>query len=289
MAPNYSQRLKEHHIAVENTSYDSLVNDVKVLLKQHARGKPSRITLSMETAALLESVTPGAGVKETSARKVSSPPDDSTAIAEEPPMASAKEKTEMSMDKTPSETAFVETLEAIAGEIAACCKCPLSGTRHNTVPGEGDPHAHLVFVGEAPGESEDKQGRPFVGRAGQLLSDIITKGMKLIREDVYICNVLKCRPPENRTPNPEEVMLCEPYLLRQLAVIQPKVICALGGVAAQTLLKTNAPIFRLRGQWHDYHGIPLRVTYHPAYLLRNPPDKAKAWEDVQEIMRFMKE
>lgn len=275
---------------MEHTSYDSLMKDMFTLLKQHARGKPLRITLSMETAALLQSLTPEVPERGDSVAKTVAKPDDAPEMVQEVPETSMEDETEMSgKDDTDLTPPSGETLEVIAAEIATCCKCPLSGTRHNTVPGEGDPHASLVFVGEAPGESEDKQGRPFVGRAGQLLTDIITKGMKLSREDVYICNVLKCRPPENRTPNPDEVLLCEPYLLRQLAVIRPKVICALGGVAAQTLLKTNSPIFRLRGQWHDYHGIPLRVTYHPAYLLRNPPDKAKAWEDIQEIMKFMKD
>lgn len=180
-----------------------------------------------------------------------------------------------------------DSLMRIADEIRKCEKCPLSQTRTHTVPGEGNAHAELVFVGEAPGVSEDRMGRPFVGRAGQLLTDIIVKGMKMKREDVFICNVLKCRPPNNRTPNPEEVGHCEPYLLRQLSVIQPKVICALGAVAAQTLLKTTSPIKHLRGHWHNYHNIPFRVTYHPAYLLRNAADKKKTWEDIQEIMRFL--
>jgi len=178
-------------------------------------------------------------------------------------------------------------LAAVAAEVAVCAKCALSETRNKTVPGEGNKHAELVFVGEAPGADEDRTGRPFVGRAGSLLTDIIVKGMKMEREDVFICNVLKCRPPGNRTPNPEEVFQCEPYLLRQLDAIQPKVICALGATAAQTLLKTNESIKNLRGVWHNYHGIPFRVTYHPAYLLRNPVDKKKTWEDVQEIMRVL--
>ena len=178
-------------------------------------------------------------------------------------------------------------LQTVAAEVAVCTKCALSETRNNTVPGEGNMNAELVFVGEAPGANEDRTGHPFVGRAGNLLTDIIVKGMKMEREDVFICNVLKCRPPENRTPNPEEVFQCEPYLLRQLDAIQPKVICALGATAAQTLLKTNEPIKKLRGVWHNYHGIPFRVTYHPAYLLRNPPDKKKTWEDIQEILRVL--
>ncbi len=181
-----------------------------------------------------------------------------------------------------------QALNLINEEVKACKKCSLHSTRTQTVFGSGNPLAQLVFVGEAPGAEEDKQGLPFVGRAGQLLTDIIVKGMKMKREDVYICNVLKCRPPGNREPNPMEVFHCEPYLIRQLELIKPKVICALGRVAAQTLLKTNDSIEKLRGKWHNYHGIPLRVTYHPAYLLRNPADKKKAWLDIQEIMRLLK-
>lgn len=178
-------------------------------------------------------------------------------------------------------------LDLINKEVSVCKKCPIHEDRTNTVFGTGNPHAELVFVGEAPGAEEDRQGLPFVGRAGQLLTDIIVKGMKMRREDVYICNVLKCRPPNNRDPNPMEVMNCEPYLIRQLELIRPKVVCALGRIAAQTLLKTDAPLNELRGKWHNYHGIPLRVTYHPAYLLRNPADKKKAWIDIQEIMKLL--
>ena len=230
---------------LEKSAYEDLVQQFAQVLQRHAHGNKRTITVSKETAALLNSVTPAVQAE--------------------------------------------ETLDDIAREIAECRRCPLHETRKHTVPGEGKPRASLVFVGEAPGASEDAQGRPFVGRAGQLLTDIISKGMKLRREDVYICNVLKCRPPDNRTPNPEEVLQCEPYLLRQLALIQPKVICALGLVAAQTLLKTTEPIYKLRGLWHNYHGIAFRVTYHPAYLLRNPSDKAKTWEDVKEILRYLGE
>ncbi len=145
-----------------------------------------------------------------------------------------------------------------------------------------------MFVGEAPGAEEDRQGLPFVGRAGQLLTDIIVKGMRMRREDVYICNVLKCRPPGNRDPNPMEVFNCEPYLIQQLQFNQPKVVCALGRISAQTLLKTDAPLNTLRGKWHNYHGIPLRVTYRPAYLLRNPADKKNTSIDIKEIMKLLK-
>ncbi len=188
-------------------------------------------------------------------------------------------------------TKYIEiqkALDLINEEVKECRKCPLHSTRTQTVFGTGNPLAQLVFVGEAPGAEEDRQGLPFVGRAGQLLTDIIVKGMKMKREDVYICNVLKCRPPNNREPNPIEVYHCEPYLIRQIELIKPKVICALGRVSAQTLLKTKDSIEKLRGIWHNYHGIPLRVTYHPAYLLRNPQDKKKAWLDIQEVMKLLR-
>ncbi|MCC6486078.1 MAG: uracil-DNA glycosylase [Candidatus Hydrogenedentes bacterium] len=180
-----------------------------------------------------------------------------------------------------------EALASLAREVAACTKCDLCTTRTQTVFSDGNPYADLVFVGEAPGADEDRIGRPFVGRAGQLLTDIIVKGMKMRRQDVYICNVLKCRPPENRDPLPEEKRLCEPYLIRQLELVRPKVICALGAHAATTLLQTDLSTGRLRGHWHSYYGIPLRVTYHPSYLLRKPEEKKKAWEDIQHVMRFL--
>ena len=180
--------------------------------------------------------------------------------------------------------AQAQTLESLRHEIGDCTRCRLSGHRTNLVFGVGNPRARLVFVGEAPGRDEDVQGEPFVGRAGQLLTEIITKGMRLRREDVYICNVIKCRPPDNRNPEPDEVATCEPFLLRQVQLIGPEVIVALGKFAAQTLLRSKAPITKLRGRWHDFHGIKLMPTFHPAYLLRNPADKRLVWEDVQQVM-----
>lgn len=180
-----------------------------------------------------------------------------------------------------------DNLAALEQEVSACRLCGLCETRTQTVFADGNPAADLVFVGEAPGEQEDLKGIPFVGKAGNLLTDIIVKGMKMRREDVYICNVIKCRPPENRDPSPVEKQACEPYLLRQLDLVKPKVICALGGHAAKTLLKTDESTGRLRGKWHFYHGIPLRVTYHPAYLLRSPGEKRKTWEDIQEVMKVL--
>ncbi len=180
------------------------------------------------------------------------------------------------------------TLEDIRGELGDCQRCPLHQGRNNLVFGEGNPNADVVFVGEAPGGDEDIQGRPFVGRAGQLLTKII-KAMGLTREDVYICNILKCRPPGNRNPRPEEIRACEPFLINQLQTIKPKVICALGTFATHTLLGTNVPISALRGRFHSYQGIKFMPTYHPAYLLRNPGAKKQVWEDVQMIMKALKE
>ncbi|CAG0941235.1 partial Type-4 uracil-DNA glycosylase, partial [Candidatus Brocadiaceae bacterium] len=152
----------------------------------------------------------------------------------------------------------------------------------------GDPMANLMFVGEAPGRDEDLQGEPFVGRAGQLLTKII-EAIGLKRSDVYIANVLKCRPPGNRNPLPEEIALCMPYLLKQIEIIRPKVLCALGTFAAQTLLNIKSPVGTLRGKFHDYKSIPMMVTFHPAYLLRNPNDKAKVWEDMKKVRDLLGE
>jgi uracil-DNA glycosylase len=179
-------------------------------------------------------------------------------------------------------------LAAVAGEVAVCTRCAeLARTRTQTVFGVGNPHARLVFCGEAPGADEDRQGEPFVGRAGQLLNDIIVKGMKMRREDVYILNILRCRPPGNRAPLPVEAAACREYLDRQLAIIQPEFICCLGAVAAQNLLGTDVTIGRLRGRVHEYQGIKVVCTYHPAYLLRNPEAKRPVWDDIQMLMAEM--
>jgi uracil-DNA glycosylase len=179
-------------------------------------------------------------------------------------------------------------LAALAHEVAACTRCAeLARTRTQTVFGVGNPHARLVFCGEAPGADEDRLGEPFVGRAGQLLNDIIVKGMKMRREDVYILNILRCRPPGNRTPLPVEAAACREYLDRQLAIIRPEFICCLGAVAAQNLLGTDATIGRLRGRVHDYQGIKVVCTYHPAYVLRNPQAKRPVWDDIQLLMAEM--
>lgn len=177
-----------------------------------------------------------------------------------------------------------DLLAELEKQVSVCTKCGLSRDRTQTVFGQGNPKAQLVFVGEAPGAEEDRQGLAFIGRAGQLLTRIV-EAMGLRREDVFICNVLKCRPPGNRDPEMSEIISCEPYLLRQLELIRPEVMVALGRVAIQTLLRDKTPISRIRGKWHDYHGIPLMPTFHPAYLLRNPAEKRRVWEDMQEVMR----
>jgi uracil-DNA glycosylase len=178
------------------------------------------------------------------------------------------------------------TLNDIVTAVASCTSCPLHRSAKNPVPGEGNARAGLVCVGEAPGAVEDQTGRPFVGPAGQLL-DKILGAIKLSRSDVYICNVLKHRPPANRNPMPDEVQACSPYLVRQIELIEPKVIVAFGTFAAQTLLNTKDAIGRLRGKIHRYYGVPLVVTYHPAALLRNPGWKRPTWEDVQLARRLL--
>jgi DNA polymerase len=179
-------------------------------------------------------------------------------------------------------------LDVVRQEVAGCTRCAeLVAHRTQTVFGVGNPTARLCFVGEAPGADEDRQGEPFVGRAGKLLTDIIEKGMGLARGDVYILNILKCRPPGNRNPLPEEADNCRGFLDRQLALIQPEFICCLGAVAAQNLLGVATPIGRLRGDFHEYRGVRVMCTYHPAYLLRNPSAKKQTWTDIQMLMQEM--
>lgn len=190
-----------------------------------------------------------------------------------------------SAEVLPNETksqAGSPTLEEIRTEIGDCTRCRLHQSRKNLVFGVGNPKADLVFVGEGPGRDEDLQGEPFVGKAGQLLNDIIA-AIGLKREEVYICNVIKCRPPENRNPEPDEIATCQPFLKAQIHSIKPKLICALGKFAAQTLLDVETPISRLRGKFFEYEGIPMMPTFHPAYLLRNPMGKKDVWEDMKKL------
>jgi DNA polymerase len=179
-----------------------------------------------------------------------------------------------------------DTLLRIREDLGECTRCRLHRARHTIVFGDGSAKAELVFVGEGPGADEDAQGLPFVGRAGKLLTQMI-EAMGLQRKDVYICNVVKCRPPENRQPEDDEVRTCSPFLLRQIDVINPKVIVCLGAVAAKTLLQTNRGISQFRGQWLEYRGRKLLATYHPAYLLRNPNAKGEVWKDLQKVMAVL--
>lgn len=192
---------------------------------------------------------------------------------------------EIGANAAPSALVHLTDLTAVAGAIAACGACTLASTAKNHVPGEGNPAARFVVVGEAPGATEDELGRPFVGKSGDLLTKIL-EAIGFKREDVFICNVLKHRPPGNRNPSKDEIVACRPFLLRQLELLDAKVILALGTFAAQTLLETDSPIGKLRGIEHRYHGIPLVATYHPAALLRNPNWKRPAWEDVQLARRI---
>ena len=197
--------------------------------------------------------------------------------------------------KDPGPAPAVETLLNILEDIGPDCRrCRLSEGRSKIVFGSGNEQARLVFVGEGPGADEDAQGLPFVGRAGQLLTQMIEntaakEGIPIRRPDVYICNVVKCRPPENRTPQPDEMEICGQFLSRQLRAIQPRAICALGSVAAKALLNTKDGVTRLRGQWHKWRGIPMRVTYHPSYLLRqyNQEARREAWEDLKTVLHYV--
>jgi DNA polymerase len=180
-----------------------------------------------------------------------------------------------------------EGLQAVRDWMGECTRCRLSAGRRTIVFGQGNPRAELMFVGEAPGAEEDAQGLAFVGRAGQLLTDIIEKGLRMKRADVFITNVIKCRPPQNRNPEPDELLACQPFLEAQIRAIHPKVLVGLGKFGAQWLLKTAEPITRLRGRFGEYEGIAVMPTYHPAYLLRNPAGKKDVWEDMKAVLRLL--
>jgi len=196
-----------------------------------------------------------------------------------PTSPSPSPSTSIPMGKLP-----IVSLDDVRARMGECTLCKLHKGRHTIVFGVGNPEARLMFVGEAPGEDEDLKGEPFVGKAGQLLTKMI-EAMGLRREDVYICNTVKCRPPNNRNPEPDELAACEPFLKGQLASVKPEVIVTLGKFAAQALLREQTPITRLRGQWREYEGIPVMPTFHPAYLLRSPQEKTKVWEDLQSVMK----
>jgi uracil-DNA glycosylase family 4 len=211
-----------------------------------------------------------------------------------PVSATAQPAPKLNVLPRSSDVSLFESMNKIAGDslpkiladIGDCTRCKLHRGRNKLVFGDGNPNAQLVFVGEGPGRDEDAQGLPFVGRAGKLLNQMI-EAMGLQRKDVYICNVVKCRPPENRAPEKDEVEICSPFLLRQLDTIAPKVIVCLGSVAAQALLETNRGISHFRGQWLEFRGRKLMATYHPAYLLRNPSAKGEVWKDLQKVMAVL--
>jgi uracil-DNA glycosylase family 4 len=206
------------------------------------------------------------------------PPKTATAVVEEQDLFAVPKPESKVSDPT-------QALRLIREDLGECTRCPLHKQgRKQIVFGVGNAGADLMFIGEAPGADEDQQGEPFVGRAGQLLNNMI-KAMGIRREDVYIANIIKCRPPGNRTPEREECETCSPFLMRQIAVIQPKVIVALGAVAAKTLLAINAPMSEMRGHWYDFRSTKLAVTYHPAFLLRDPRQKKEAWKDLQMVMK----
>jgi uracil-DNA glycosylase family 4 len=208
-------------------------------------------------------------------------PKERTAVSPAPPPVVK----ETGKTVTSTQVGHPMTLEAIREEIGECTRCKLHKGRKNIVFGEGDPKAVIVFVGEGPGSEEDLQGRPFVGEAGQLLTDIIEKGMKIKRAEVYICNIVKCRPPGNRNPEPDEVETCIGFVKEQIRAINPKIIVTLGNVPTQNLLGTKQGITKIRGTWQTYEGIPVMPTFHPAYLLRSPGEKKKVWEDIQLVMK----
>jgi len=214
-------------------------------------------------------------------KRAESPAEESSAAA--PDSSRTPVEGPMTIPLTP-----VDALAAVRADIGDCTRCKLHLLgRTQVVFGVGNPSADLMFVGEAPGADEDVQGIPFVGRAGQLLTDIIEKGLKMPRSEVYIANVIKCRPPQNRNPEPDEIETCEPFLFRQIDVIKPKVIVALGKFGAQTLLRTLEPISRLRGRVFEYRGSKLIPTFHPAYLLRNPSSKREVWEDMKLVRKLL--
>src|ERR1700744_3160047 len=226
-------------------------------------------------------------------RRAAAGPSETPAAAPEKPSPAVVEKMPIDI-ALPGLVPVGDTLDKIQTDIGDCTRCRLPKDRNKIVFGTGDPGARLEFVGEGPGADEDAQGLPFVGRAGQLLTQMIEntaakEGIPIRRPDVYICNVVKCRPPENRTPLPDEMEICGQFLFRQLSVIRPKAICALGSTAAKALLATKDGVTKMRGKWHKWHDIPVMVTYHPSYLLRpyNQDAKREAWEDLKKVLHFV--
>jgi len=260
----------------------ALIDELRALVKEVASG--GAVT-SSSAAAPARASTPAKPKARAAARAPSS--------AAPPVSSSAASETRRTTWPPPPDAVgravdWAEQLAAVRAEAMGCTKCGLCEGRANVVFGSGTGRIPLVFVGEAPGADEDRQGLPFVGRSGQLLTKII-EAIGLSRDDCYICNVIKCRPPDNRNPAPDEISKCSPFLERQIDILRPKVICTLGLFATQRLLDSTAPIGQLRGRFHDYRGVPVLPTYHPAALLRNPSLKPTVWEDVQLLRRKLDE
>jgi DNA polymerase len=281
---------------VSNPDPQQIAREVRQRLESLGRAGLDRLPIAPVARAQTTSVSRTVEPRPEPAMQPSPPP------AAEPPAPVATPKS-ATPSFVPTTTLFGETgfeappltleerraaLDILQSEVATCQRCPqLAAARTQTVFGEGNITPRLMFVGEAPGADEDRTGRPFVGRAGMLLTDMITKGMGLEREDVYIANVLKSRPPDNRTPTEEEAAHCLPYLVRQIEILRPEFLCLLGRTAVQALLETSLPMGRLRGKWFRYRGVPTIVTYHPSYLLRTPSAKREVWEDLQMLMGAM--
>jgi DNA polymerase len=274
-----------------STLIASLRDYVEQLREEGIEGLPAPSAASVRTAAV-------GGLNDSSAQ--SAPSDDAAApgLGSEcglRPASAATLRPAAAQGTAPPVELFyrypglekTDDLAALREFIGECTRCKLHPRRTNLVFGVGNPKAELMFVGEAPGADEDARGEPFVGRAGQLLTDIIEHGMGMTRAEVYICNVIKCRPPENRNPEPDEVAACEPFLFRQIDLVRPRAIIGLGTFAVQALLKLKTPISKLRGNWHEVRGVKLMPTFHPAYLLRNPADKRLVWADIQEVMKLL--
>jgi uracil-DNA glycosylase len=275
LAPYYRDRAPLH----------AIVEAVATTFESHSASTSSDISAAAAAAAIPANV-PATMAAAAPSRASSTP------INVAPSSASQKSPAATILPAT--EPSLFEAIERIAGDtlpriredIGDCTRCKLHKGRTKIVFGTGNPNADLMFVGEGPGRDEDLSGEPFVGRAGKLLTDMI-KAMGLQREDVYIANVVKCRPPENRLPEKDEIATCSPFLMRQIDTIKPKVICTLGSCSAQTLLQTAQGISKLRGEWFDFRGTKLMPTYHPAYLLRNPAAKPEVWKDLQKVMAVL--
>lgn len=242
-------------------------------------------TIREVTAWLEREIALGLDAVPCSLVPLATPAKSEEAVAHEPRTTPAKggagSLPDVLVEPAVREASSLTDLRVVLGD---CQRCKLAGCRTNIVFGVGNPNARLMFVGEAPGEDEDLKGEPFVGKAGELLDSIITNGMGLSRSDVYIANVVKCRPPINRNPEPDEIVACEPFLMRQIELVKPEVIISLGAFATQALLRDRTSISRRRGQWHDLNGIALMPTFHPAYLLRTPSDKRLVWADIKLVM-----